>query len=264
RGPVTRKEARIRLASSKGVSVRKYWSGWIWRVSSPWRRTERPRCRSRATMVRTSSRSGTRPMMHASSASRVAARMGKAALLAPAALTVPLRGLPPSTTMAIGHRPRQRRSGGIGCPGGRGSSPTPAGYLEAGQSPVQGRPGPFQIPVADRIRQAAAGPLQGGFRPADVDLLSPLGGVGQDDRPVAGHFEKAARHGHVVHLAVTAIDHVADAQGHHHGGVVGPDADVAPHPRHDEGLYPFLEYDALGRHYFKADGLVCRQVHHLL
>ena len=50
-------------------------------------------------MVRMSFRSGTSWMVHSLSVSRVAARMGSAAFLAPEIGTVPRSGTPPSTTM---------------------------------------------------------------------------------------------------------------------------------------------------------------------
>src|SRR6058998_2387896 len=96
-GPASRIDARMRAhssaSSSRGVAGR----ASTVRVLLPVHSTAAPRCASNASIVSTSRMRGTLSNRHGPSASRVAARMGRAAFLLPAGRIVPWSGRPPET-----------------------------------------------------------------------------------------------------------------------------------------------------------------------
>src|SRR6266545_4720896 len=80
-----------------------------------------------------------------------------------------------------------------------------------------------RFPALELLLRAAAGFLGAG----DVDLLSALGGVGEDGHAVVADFEEAAGDGHVG-LVVAALDaHDAGLDHREQGGVHGEDGEFA-------------------------------------
>src|SRR5213083_3190739 len=96
-GPASKIDARMRAhragSSSRG-SARAVFTSTVF---GPSQRTSAPRCASSASMVSTSRMCGTLSTRQGPSASKVAARMGRAAFLLPAGRIVPSSGRPPET-----------------------------------------------------------------------------------------------------------------------------------------------------------------------
>ena len=97
-GPASRNEARIWLQRSGSSSVFSAFLGSIRISFGPVHSTSAPTSASSATIVSTSRIRGTFESVTGSLASRVAARIGSAPFLFPAAETRPPRGVPPSMT----------------------------------------------------------------------------------------------------------------------------------------------------------------------
>jgi sodium/proline symporter len=77
----------------------------------------------------------------------------------------------------------------------------------------------------------------GGVGALLVDLVGPLGGVGEDDDLVVGDLEEAAEDGHGDDVAGDVGEHLAVAEGGHEGGVVREDGDLALGGGDDEALH---------------------------